>query len=97
MASSGPSSRTSARSTTPEPRPESSPLPAQPDAIAQRSGFPLVWFWKPQKFPGRTVDRKGQRCRVFARARLNSVGVEFPDGFKVVVSRYAVRPAEPSR
>jgi hypothetical protein len=28
---------------------------------------------------------------VFARARLNSIGVEFEDGFRVVTSRYAVR------
>lgn len=45
-----------------------------------------IWFWKT-----RLPERKGQPCRVFARGRLNSIGVEFPDGFKVVTSRYAVR------
>lgn len=54
--------------------------------------YDLVWFWRPQPFPGRTVDRKGARCRVVARGRMNSVIVEFEaDGYRVVTSRYAVR------
>lgn len=48
--------------------------------------YPLVWFWR-----SRLPERKGQRCRVVARGKLNSVLVEFPDGFLVVTSRYAVR------
>ena len=59
--------------------------------MSPRGAFPLVWFWKPKPYPGRTVDRKGQRCRVFARAAMGSVGVEFEDGFRVVTSRHAVR------
>lgn len=39
-------------------------------------------------------ERHGQRCRVFARGRLNSIGVEFEDGYRVVASRYAVRRAK---
>jgi hypothetical protein len=49
-----------------------------------------IWFWRPSRM--RPIDRKGQRCRVFARApRMNSIGVEFEDGFRVVTSRFAVR------
>ena len=42
----------------------------------------------------RPIDRKGQRCRVIARGRMNSVLVEFEDGFRVVTSRYAIRRAK---
>lgn len=52
--------------------------------------YPLVWFWR-----SRLPERKGQRCRVVVRGRrMNSVLVEFPDGFMVVTSRYAVRRAQ---
>lgn len=53
--------------------------------------FPLVWYWRPSFM--RPVDRKGEPCRVLARGRRNSVLVEFPDGFRVITSRYAVRRA----
>ena len=40
----------------------------------------------------RLPDRKGQACRVLVRSRrMNSVLVEFADGFKVVTSRNYVR------
>lgn len=47
-----------------------------------------VWWW-------RSVlgERKGQPCRVLARGKLNSILVEFEDGFRVITSRYAVRRA----
>lgn len=45
-----------------------------------------VWFWR--KWLG---DRNGQPCRVLARGKMNSILVEFADGFKVITSRYAVR------
>jgi hypothetical protein len=45
-----------------------------------------VWYWKT-----RLPERKGIRCRVPVRGRLNSVLVEFEDGYRVVASRYAVR------
>lgn len=57
-------------------------------------GYPLIWFWRSKPFPGRTVDRKGDRCRVLAKGSRNSVLVEFEDGFRVVTSRYAVRRAD---
>jgi hypothetical protein len=53
--------------------------------------FDHVWHWWV-----RPVDqeRKGQRCRVLVRApALNSILVEFEDGYLVVTSRYAVRRA----
>lgn len=49
-----------------------------------------VWYWK-----SRLGTRKGQRCRIVARGALNSVLIEFEDGFRVVTSRYAVRKAKP--
>ena len=48
--------------------------------------FDHVWFWL-----ARLGDRKGQSCRVVARGKMNSILVEFEDGFRVVTSRYAVR------
>jgi hypothetical protein len=48
--------------------------------------FPYIWFWR-----SRLPERKGQMCRVLARGKMNSILVEFVDGFKVVTSRYAVR------
>jgi hypothetical protein len=51
----------------------------------QRS-FPYTWFWRT-----RLPERKGQPCRVIARGRMNSILVEFKDGYRVVTSRYAVR------
>ena len=48
------------------------------------------WYWK-RKLP----DRKGQLCRVLARGKMNSILVEFEDGFRVITSRYAVRKEAP--
>ena len=48
--------------------------------------FDCVWYWR-----SRLADRKGQRCRVIARGRMNSILVEFEDGYLVITSRYAVR------
>lgn len=56
--------------------------------------YPLVWFWRPHFM--RPVDRKGQPCRILARGKMNSVLVEFADGFCVVTSRYATRRRAPS-
>ncbi len=49
-----------------------------------------IWFWR-----GKLGERKGQRCRVLARGRMNSILVEFDDGYKVITSRYAVRKSWP--
>ena len=53
---------------------------------ANNSDFNYVWFWR-----SRLSDRKGQPCRVMAGGAKNSILVEFPDGYRVVTSRYAVR------
>ena len=51
------------------------------------ANFDYIWFWK-KKLP----ERKGQRCRVLIRSkRLNSVLVEFEDGFRTNTSRFAIR------
>ena len=47
---------------------------------------PYYWFWRK-----RLPDRKGQPCRVLVRGKMNSALVEFPDGYRVVTSRFAVR------
>jgi len=48
-----------------------------------------IWFWK-KKLPG----RKGQPCKVLKRGKMNSVLVEFTDGYKVITSRFAVRKSQ---
>lgn len=50
------------------------------------SSFPYIWFWL-TKLP----DRKGQSCRVLVRGKMNTILVEFEDGFMTTTSRYAVR------
>ncbi|MFA5376552.1 MAG: hypothetical protein WC455_12470 [Dehalococcoidia bacterium] len=50
--------------------------------------FPYIWYWRK-----RLPERKGKRCRVLVRGRMNSILVEFEDGWTVVTSRYAVRQA----
>lgn len=50
-------------------------------------GYPYVFYWRaPPGF-------KGRRCRVTARGALNSIRIEFEDGFKMITSRHAVRKA----
>ena len=39
----------------------------------------------------RTLDRKGQECRVLVRGGRNSALVEYADGYKAVISRNALR------
>ena len=64
--------------------------PGVPVYVVNADLYDHVWFWR-----ARLPERKGQRCRVVVRARrMNSVLVEFPDGFTVVTSRYAVRKAK---
>lgn len=49
-----------------------------------------VWWWK-----SRLPERKGQACRVLARGSMNTVLVEFEDGYRVTTSRFAVRLLRP--
>lgn len=53
------------------------------------SEYDHVWYWR-KNLP----ERKGQRCRVVARGKMNSIEIEFEDGVRHIVSRYAVRKAE---
>lgn len=48
--------------------------------------YDRVWYWRK-----RHGDRKGQRCRIVARGTMNSILVEFEDGFRTITSRWAVR------
>jgi hypothetical protein len=48
--------------------------------------YPYIFYWN-------RLGRKGQRCKVTARGKLNSCRVEFEDGFVVITSRNAVRKA----
>jgi hypothetical protein len=51
-----------------------------------------VWRWR-----SRLGERKGQACRVVARGAMNSILVEFTDGYRAITSRYAVRVAREGR
>lgn len=51
-------------------------------------GFGRLWRWR-VNLPA----RHGQRCRVVARGAMNSALIEFLDGERHVVSRYAFRKA----
>ncbi len=54
------------------------------------TGFDYIWYWR-AKLP----NRKGQRCKILVRSkRMNSILVEFTDGYTVVTSRNAVRKYE---
>ena len=52
------------------------------------SKFPYRYAWGNNPL---RASLKGRRCRIFAVASRNSVGVEFEDGFRVVTSRRALR------
>ena len=52
------------------------------------SDFDRVWRWRVN-----LPDRYGQRCRVLARGTMNSCLIEFEDGVRHVVSRFAIRKA----
>lgn len=45
-----------------------------------------IWYWRK-----RLPHRKGMRCRVTARGKMNSIEIEFEDGERHITSRYAVR------
>ena len=45
-----------------------------------------IWYWRKK-----LGQYKNKPCHVLARGRMNSILVEFEDGYRVVTSRYAVR------
>lgn len=52
--------------------------------------YPLVWRVK-----SRLPERKGQRCRILARGAMNTVHVEFEDGYRVFTSGNYLRKSKP--
>lgn len=60
---------------------------ARVTSVARWATLDHAWFWR-AKLP----ERKGHRCRVLVRGGMNSVLVQFSDGYRVVTSRHAVRP-----
>lgn len=48
--------------------------------------FPYVYFWHRQ-------GRKGQRCSVTARGKMNSIRVVFEDGYTMITSGNSIRRA----
>jgi hypothetical protein len=51
--------------------------------------YPYIWHWKPNAL--RTLDRKGQRCRIVCRGAMNTVMLEFEDGYRVTTSGNGLR------
>lgn len=54
--------------------------------------YPYIYDWR-ARYP-RVLDRRGQRCRVLVRGKMNSAMVEFEDGYRAVISRNALRRAK---
>lgn len=52
------------------------------------AGSELTHYWRIRKWH---PERYGQPCRVLARGALNSVLIEFADGYRMVTSRWYVR------
>lgn len=63
------------------------PAPPLPDAAPV---YPYFWRWL-----ARLPERKGQFCRVLAWGRMNTVLIEFPDGYRVTTSRHGIRLRRP--
>ena len=53
--------------------------------------YPYIYRWNRTWI--RPIDRKGQRCRILARGKRNTVALEFDDGFQVVTSAWAIQRA----
>jgi len=65
---------------------ESNGTPREEDRRSAPASFPYRYAWN-------RMDRKGQRCAVLVRGKMNSCLVEFEDGFQAVTSRNALRKA----
>ena len=49
--------------------------------------FPYIYFWnRPEG-----ASRKGQRCAVTARGKMNSIRVVFEDGYIMITSGNSIR------
>ena len=51
--------------------------------------FDRVWRWR-KNLP----ERHGTRCAILARGTMNSALIQFEDGTRHVVSRFAIRKAK---
>lgn len=49
-----------------------------------------IWYWR-----ATLPERKGQRCRLVNRGTMNSAEIQFEDGTRHIVSRFAFRKAKP--
>ena len=49
----------------------------------------------PYRYAWNRMGKKGQRCRVLARGRMNTILVEFADGHRATTSRNALRKVKP--
>lgn len=56
--------------------------------MAQSPMMRVAW---PYRYAWHKCNRKDQPCKVTARGKMNSCRVEFPDGFKMITSRNALR------
>lgn len=52
--------------------------------------YDRVWRWRVT-----LPERHGQRCRVVSRGTTNSACIEFEDGVRHIVSRFAFRKVAP--
>jgi len=48
----------------------------------------MTHYWRIRKWH---PERFGDHCVIVARGRMNSILIQFADGYKVVTSRYFVR------
>ena len=55
--------------------------------------YPYVWTWAARLGMPCLPGRKGARCRVVVRGRMNSAWIAFEDGYEAVVSRNGLRRA----
>lgn len=55
------------------------------------TGLVLLNTALPYRFVWSREGRKGQPCRILVRGKMNSILVEFPDGFRMVTSFNAIR------
>lgn len=53
----------------------------------------MTHYWRVRT---RLPERFGQRCQVLVGGRLNSVLVQFEDGYRVVTSRHYIRRLIPT-
>jgi hypothetical protein len=51
------------------------------------SDLPYIYRWNRQ-------GRKGQRCKLLARGKMNSICVEFADGYRMITSGNAIMRAK---